>query len=98
MAINTIYLSWDVTSTDELGFKVYQSEDGIIFTLVQTLEKGTESTIVPIIDEKYYWFRITAFNGAGESRYTQIGPLICRRTFIKHIAKMRRISHNRKTL
>lgn len=71
-------LLWTDNSSNEDGFKIYKSIDGNSFNYLATVGTGgTTYTVTGIIDEQQYWFRVTAYNLAGESTYTQTAPLRC---------------------
>ena len=78
MAINTIVLNWQDNSGDEDGFKIYKSTDGITFNYLDSVLAGvTTYTATGIMPVQYYWFRVTAYNVAGESAYVESEPLGC---------------------
>lgn len=78
MASNTIVLNWQDNSSDEDGFKIYKSIDGITFNLEATLGAGVITYTSPsIINNQQYWFRVTAYNINGESAYVEEGPIDC---------------------
>ena len=78
IAANTIVLNWQDNSWDEDGFKIYKSTDGIIFNYLASVLAGvTTYTATGIMPVQYYWFRVTAYNGTGESAYVQSEPLGC---------------------
>src|SRR4030067_1931083 len=78
IAANTIVLNWQDNSWDEDGFKIYKSTDGIIFNYLASVLAGvTTYTATGIITGQAYWFRITAYNIAGESAYVEAVPLAC---------------------
>jgi hypothetical protein len=64
-----INLSWTDNSNNESGFKVYLSTDGTNFSLYQTIDtpNTTSSSVTGLSPGTEYWFKVTAFNGSGES-------------------------------
>src|SRR5205823_3703842 len=55
-------------SSNETGFKVYESADGTTFTQIATAGAGTTSySWTAAAPGTAYWFRVTAYNGAGDS-------------------------------
>ncbi|MBI5543970.1 MAG: fibronectin type III domain-containing protein [Deltaproteobacteria bacterium] len=63
-----IALRWTDASGDESGFNVYQSTSGGPFTLrSQVGPNETSTTLSGLAPSTGYGFRVTAFNGAGES-------------------------------
>lgn len=99
MALNTIILNWQDNSSDELGFKIYKSTDGVTFTLLATVGAGIITyTATGIVSGQQYWFRVLAYNAVGDSNYIQVGPINCSWTIPPQIHKMRRVSRNRKTM
>jgi len=63
-----IGLTWIDNSTNETGFRIQQSMDGIAFTSVATNDiGGTNFTVFGLRPAIKYYFRIIAFNGGGNS-------------------------------
>lgn len=92
MAANTIVLTWQDNSDSETGYKVYQSTDGINFrSPIATVGVGITTYVANIIEGQNYWFRVTAYNGAGESGHIQAGPLSCMWSF-RYLFRQPRVS------
>ncbi len=65
-----IRLSWTDASTDEDGFKVERSLDGITFTQVaQVLANTTNFLNSGLFPGSDYYYRVRAYNSAGDSAY-----------------------------
>ncbi len=72
-APRTVVLNWFDAAANEAGFKVERSVNGIDFEQVATL--GPDAT--RFVDQDAgnatrYYYRVRAFNGRGNSRYTEI--------------------------
>ncbi len=68
-----INLSWIDNSTDETGFKIERSQDGITFTQIGTV--GSNVTAVAntgLSRRTTYYYRVRAYNAAGNSAYSNI--------------------------
>lgn len=97
--VGTVNLTWDDNSDNENNFSIYKSTNGSAFTLVNSVNMNTTSySVTNIINKQNYWFRVTAYNTAGESAYAPFGPLNCDWGTFYYTPKMRRISRNRKEL
>ena len=94
MASNTIILNWQDNSNNEDGFKIYKSTDGVNFgASIATIGAGiTTYAATNIIDGQNYWFRVTAYNGVGESAYVQAGPLSCMWNHYRYLFRQPRSS------
>ena len=78
MAINTILLTWQDNSANEDGFNIYISTDGVVFNFLDSVTADiTDYTALGIVSGQSYWFRVTAFNGIGESTPINAGPFGC---------------------
>lgn len=66
-ANNSITLTWQDNSTNESGFRVYRSTDGISFTLKATVGANnnayTDITTAPLT---MYYYYVVGYNGGGE--------------------------------
>jgi titin len=69
----TLSLAWDDRSTNELGFYMERSSDGLTFTRIATLA----ANVTTYLDQKLkkgttYWYRVQAFNADGVSAYSNV--------------------------
>jgi hypothetical protein len=63
-----IDLAWTDNSTDEVGFKVERSADGINFTSLAMVGSGANSySDTNLSAGTTYYYRVLAYNGAGDS-------------------------------
>lgn len=61
-------LSWQDNSSDEDGFRIERSEDGINFFVLEELAPNVTSYRDPLVQEdEDYYYRISAFNNVGAS-------------------------------
>lgn len=69
---NTVHLTWNDNSNDELGFRIEQSGDGTNFSHVESvLIDSTEYTIINLSPYSDYYFRVCAFSDvSGQSEYS----------------------------
>ncbi|MCL2645479.1 MAG: discoidin domain-containing protein [Phycisphaerales bacterium] len=68
-----IHLTWTDNSSNETGFVVERSTDGINFSQVATLAKNTTSyDDTDLVTDSSYWYRVKAINASGESGYTDV--------------------------
>jgi hypothetical protein len=71
VAYNSLSLSWTDNSSDETGFKVERSMDGVNFTEIATL--GAATTIFAdqsVAARTNYYYRVRAYNSSGSSGYS----------------------------
>jgi hypothetical protein len=69
----TIALSWLDTATDETGYRVERSSDGVTFGQIAQL--GTGATAYGnsgLVAGAVYYYRVYAFNSAGPSPYSNV--------------------------
>ena len=70
---NKVSLSWSDKSSNEDGFKVQRSKDGVAYTLIATLGANVlsfaDTGVTPLT--KYY-YRVSAYNAAGNSAYSNV--------------------------
>jgi hypothetical protein len=72
VASGQVLLNWQGNSINEDGFAIEQSTDGVNFVQIATTGRGiTTYTDMPSQPGTYY-YRVAAFNLAGESDYTNI--------------------------
>jgi len=68
---SAVVLTWVDNSSGEEGFWIWRSDDGSTFTKVATMGANvTNATIWGLVEGKYYWFKVSAFNSGGESGYS----------------------------
>ena len=68
---NSVSIGWNDNSTNETGFHVQRSSDGVNFALIATLGAGTRSFVdVTVLARSSYYYRVRAFNSAGASGYS----------------------------
>jgi len=66
-----VNLTWADNSTNESGFKVERSTDGVTFTQVATVgSNATGYTASGLLPSTAYTFRVRAYNATGDSAYT----------------------------
>ena len=70
-AYNSVTVRWNDNSGDESGFKVERSGNGVDFTAIATLGAGTTSFADNgVVARSSYYYRVRAYNGAGNSGYS----------------------------
>jgi titin len=68
---SAINLKWTDNATNETGYVVQRSTDGTSFSQVATLGAGTSSySSTGLSAAKKYYFRVRAYNGAGDSAFS----------------------------
>lgn len=66
-------LFWTDNSDNETGFYIERSVDGSSFFRFSTVGANTETfTDTGLLNEVQYWYRVQAFNSAGNSDYSNI--------------------------
>jgi subtilisin family serine protease len=68
-----INLTWADNSSDETGYKVERSADGLTFTQLTTLAvNSTSYASTSLTGGKKYYYRVRAYNANGNSAYTAV--------------------------
>jgi hypothetical protein len=68
-----INLTWADNSSDETGYKVERSTDGLTFTQLTTLAgNSTAYASTSLTGGKKYYYRVRAYNANGNSAYTAV--------------------------
>jgi subtilisin family serine protease len=68
-----VNLSWADNSSDETGFKVERSTDGVAYTQLATLQSNSTSyASTSLSGGKKYYYRVRAYNANGNSAYTAV--------------------------
>jgi List-Bact-rpt repeat protein/fibronectin type III domain protein len=67
----TVSLKWKDNSNNETGFKIERSPDGATFTQIATVGQDVAAyTDSGLAASTTYWYRVRAYNSAGDSAYT----------------------------
>lgn len=68
---SAIALSWTDNSSNETGFKIERSTDGVTFAQIATVSSGVESyTDTGLVGGVTYYYRVRACNDSGNSAYS----------------------------
>lgn len=71
VAYNAVSIGWTDNSSNESGFKVERSADGVNFTEIASLGSGAVSYSDAAVSAKAsYYYRVRAFNSVGGSPYS----------------------------
>jgi hypothetical protein len=71
LAADTVHLTWADNSSDEAGFRLERSGNGVEFAEIATLGAGTTAfTDTGLSARTAYWYRLRAFNAAGHSPFS----------------------------
>jgi len=71
LAYNAVGLSWTDNATNESGFKVERSPDGVTYVEIASLGTDARSfTDVNVSAMSRYYYRVRAYNSAGASAYS----------------------------
>jgi len=71
-----VTVSWTDNSTNETGFKVERSPDGVTFTPLATVGANVTSYVDnDLVAATKYWYRVCAFNATTSSPYSNITSL-----------------------
>jgi hypothetical protein len=66
-------LAWSDSSSNESGFRLQRSADGVAYTVIATLPAGTRAyTDVSVVPQKAYFYRVRAYNSAGGSGFSNV--------------------------
>ncbi|NND45043.1 MAG: DNRLRE domain-containing protein [Xanthomonadales bacterium] len=70
---SAIDLAWTDNATDETGFSIERSTDGAVFTEVAVVPADAVAyTDSGLAGDTPYWYQVRAFNGAGNSAYSNV--------------------------
>ena len=73
VSATAVTLSWTVNSTNESGFEIDSSTDGVNFTSVGTIgPKATSLSLSGLTPSTTYWLRAMAFNSFGSWGFTNV--------------------------
>jgi len=83
LSSSEVRLSWeDMSGTDESYFLIERSEDGVVYSDTIAMAEANSASFndVRVISNRYYYYRISAVNGAGLSDYqyaeVQVGGIV----------------------
>lgn len=66
-------LSWTDNSTNELGFFIYQSPDGLAFTQIMGVGAGvTSANIKPLTQDTLYYYKVNAYATGSTSAFSNL--------------------------
>jgi hypothetical protein len=69
---NQVWLTWQNTPTNEMGFKIEGSPDGLDFAPLATLGANLTNYTNTVLLPGTWLYRIRAWNGAGDSDYSNL--------------------------
>jgi len=73
---SSVSVSWADNSTDESGFKVERSANGVDFAEIASLgANATSFSDTGLSARTGYWYRVRAFSGVGNSAYSNTGSV-----------------------
>lgn len=73
LAYNSVAIGWSDNSSNESGFKVQRSSDGVNFTEIASLGAGAASFNDTTVSARAtYYYRVHAFNSIGGSAYSNV--------------------------
>jgi len=91
LASGSAILNWVYTNTEQDGFNIEKSTDGIIYNNIYILSSSISRsyTDINVSVNNTYWYRVNAFNDLGVSEYSNTpsiffpppppsGPIVCR--------------------
>jgi fibronectin type 3 domain-containing protein len=71
VTFDEVALTWTDNADDEGGYRVERSENGVDFTRIATLAANTTAfTDVDVAEQTTYYYRVSAFNAAGRSGFS----------------------------
>lgn len=75
-SFSSVALKWTDDSSNESGFRVERSGDGVTYTEIATLGAGTTSYMNSGLSAlTNYYFRVRAYNSSGNSAYSNAGSV-----------------------
>jgi hypothetical protein len=78
------HLRFRDNSTDEDGFQLERSRDGLSFARLATLPADDTDHVDPgLMPDSTYFYRVRAFNGAGTSAWSNVLQLTTHRTDVR---------------
>lgn len=71
-ATTKIRLNWQDNASNEDGFSIYESDDGVTYTLFATLTGANIQTYeaTGLVSNQTYWWKVQSFNSSGNSDYS----------------------------
>jgi len=73
VSVNQIDLDWLDNAVDELGFYIERSDDGVNWAALDAVgENVTVYLDITVFPNTTYYYRVRAYNGSGESGYTNV--------------------------
>lgn len=84
-----LILRWTDNATNETGYRIEQSTNGVTFTQIATVAaNATSYTTNRLVAGQVYWYRVSAYNTAGNSAYSNVASLAARGSAAKGEAVM----------
>jgi hypothetical protein len=72
----SVTVTWSDASSNETGFKLERSTDGVAYTEIATLGAGSTSySNTGLSARTNYWYRVRAYNSAGNSAYSNVSSV-----------------------
>ena len=76
VSADAVRLTWSDSATEESGFRIERSVDGVEFVEIATLAAGATSfTDSGLSPRTNYWYRVDAFNGLGRSEFSPVASV-----------------------